>query len=132
MWSSWRSKWSCWRSRAKGKTRNLWCLRRNLRFFLRTRMSQTLRQTPASSETPMIPRQKRIFCHYQKLKRGCQRRTCWFESSARRKRQCWWTFFREIEKLHLSIIYSSALSFGSSVLDTTIVAEVHYFSYCYY
>ncbi|KAG5154647.1 hypothetical protein AAZX31_05G103200 [Glycine max] len=32
--------------------------------------------------------------------------------------------FREIEKLHLSIIYSSALSFGSSVLDTTIVAEM--------
>ena len=39
--------------------------------------------------------------------------------------------FREIEKLHLSIIYSSALSFGSSVLDTTIVAEVHYYYYYY-
>lgn len=38
--------------------------------------------------------------------------------------------FREIEKLHLSVINSSALSFGSSVLDTTIVAEVPY--YCYY
>ncbi|ESW27774.1 hypothetical protein PHAVU_003G231100 [Phaseolus vulgaris] len=32
--------------------------------------------------------------------------------------------FREIEKLHLSVINSSALSFGSSVLDTTIVAEM--------
>ncbi|XP_020229584.1 transcription factor bHLH18 [Cajanus cajan] len=32
--------------------------------------------------------------------------------------------FREIEKLHLSVISSSALSFGSSVLDTTIVAEM--------
>ncbi|KAK7386331.1 hypothetical protein VNO78_26491 [Psophocarpus tetragonolobus] len=32
--------------------------------------------------------------------------------------------FREIEKLHLSIINSTALSFGSSVLDTTIVAEM--------
>lgn len=38
--------------------------------------------------------------------------------------------FREIEKLHLSVINSSALSFGSSVLDATIVAEVPY--YCYY
>ncbi|RDX96918.1 Transcription factor bHLH25, partial [Mucuna pruriens] len=35
--------------------------------------------------------------------------------------------FREIEKLHLSVINSTALSFGSSVLDTTIVAEVHYY-----
>ncbi|CAJ1943093.1 unnamed protein product [Sphenostylis stenocarpa] len=32
--------------------------------------------------------------------------------------------FREIEKLHLSVINSSALSFGSSVLDATIVAEM--------
>ncbi|KAG4930547.1 hypothetical protein AAZX31_17G151300 [Glycine max] len=32
--------------------------------------------------------------------------------------------FREIEKLHLSVVNSSALSFGSSVLDTTIVAEM--------
>ncbi|XP_027346367.1 transcription factor bHLH18-like [Abrus precatorius] len=32
--------------------------------------------------------------------------------------------FREIEKLHLSVTSSSAFSFGSSVLDMTIVAEM--------
>ena len=34
---------------------------------------------------------------------------------------------REIEKLHLSVINSSALIFGSSVLHITIIAEVHFY-----
>ncbi|KAL5064145.1 hypothetical protein RYX36_025882 [Vicia faba] len=34
--------------------------------------------------------------------------------------------YREIEKLHLSVINGSSLSFGSSVLAITIIAKVHF------
>lgn len=34
--------------------------------------------------------------------------------------------FTEIEKLHLSVISCSSLSFGSSVVAITIIAEVHF------
>jgi hypothetical protein len=34
--------------------------------------------------------------------------------------------YREIEKLHLSVINASSFSFGSSVLAITIIAQVHF------
>lgn len=34
--------------------------------------------------------------------------------------------YREIEKLHLSVINASSFSFGSSLLAITIIAKVHF------